>query len=107
MFEKTNMPLFLVIEEVDVMKLKYKFEFVDMENNEIIAVPVGNNAHKISGIVRLNNSGREIVEMLGEEISIETIVDNLSKKYENKQETIIEYVNETLEALRRYDLIEE
>ena len=78
-----------------------------MENNEIIAVPVGNNAHKISGIVRLNNSGREIVEMLGEEISIETIVDNLSKKYENKQETIIEYVNETLEALRRYDLIEE
>ena len=45
------------------MRLKYHFEFTDVEN-EIIAVPVGEGANDIHGVLKLNPTGKEIMELV-------------------------------------------
>ena len=88
------------------MKLKNTFESVDM-GDEIIMVPVGKSAEQVHGVLKLNEAGREIVELLARETSEEEIVCTLSGKYENDAETLKKYVRQVVETLRSNNLIEE
>ena len=88
------------------MKLKNTFESVDM-GDEIIMVPVGKSAEQVHGVLKLNEAGQEIVELLAGETSEEEIVRSLSGKYENDAETLKKYVRQVVETLRSNDLIEE
>ncbi len=88
------------------MKLKYSFETIDMPD-EIVAVPTGENAESLRGVVKLNKEGLEIFELLKEETTEEKIVDILDAKYQNDRETLAGYVHATVEALRKNGLIED
>ena len=64
------------------MKLKYTLEIVNMVD-EYIAVPVGDSAQSLQGVIKLNKEGREILNLLQSEITEEEIVNQLSKAYDN------------------------
>ena len=88
------------------MKMKCTFEAVDM-GSEIIAVPVGDGADQVHGVLKLNKAGLEIVDMLGKDTTIEGIVSKLTSKYNNDADTIFKYVQDIVEILRSNNLIEE
>ena len=88
------------------MKLKYKFELVDM-GEDFIAVPIGENASNLSGVVRLNKSGAEVFTLLREEISESEIVKKIEGKYEDTPEVISHYIATLIATLRSDGLIEE
>ena len=88
------------------MKIKCSFEFVDM-GDEYIAVPVGEGAAPISGVLRLNNTGKEIVELLCNETTIESIISSLSEKYDDDRIIISNYVSVIINTLRKNNLLDE
>jgi len=88
------------------MKLKYEFEAVDM-GDEIILVPVGSSSRKLGGIVKLNASALEIVELLKTASSEAAIADALAAKYENGRDHLLSYVHTVLNTLRDCGLVED
>ena len=87
------------------MKLKYSFDAVNM-GDEIISVPVGEGADQLHGVIKLNQSGHEILELLKEEITEDAIVDILASKYDNKKEDIRDYVKHIIDILYNEGIIE-
>lgn len=87
------------------MKLKYEFEAMDM-GDEIIAVPVGDNASELHGVIKLNKEGFEIFEMIKEGKSEEEIVAALTKKYDNDVQQLTENVRKTINTLQESGIIE-
>ncbi|QUC68199.1 PqqD family protein [Aristaeella hokkaidonensis] len=88
------------------MKMKCAFEAVDM-GSEVIAVPVGNGADQVHGVLKLNKTGLEIIQILEKDTTIEEIISQLTSKYDNNEDTIAEYVRDIVELLRSNNLIEE
>ena len=88
------------------MKLRCVFEPVDM-GNEIIAVPVGNGAKEVHGVLKLNKEAQEILALLEKDTKEEDIVNCLVEKYKSNRQVIEEYVNKVLVVLRKADLLEE
>ncbi len=86
------------------MRLKYTFETVNM-GDEFIMVPIGNGANQVRGVIKVNQSGSTIVDMLRNDVSEKEIVDSLSEKYENKEE-LKEYVHKVIEILQKNGLLE-
>ena len=88
------------------MNLKCRFEMVDM-SEETIAVPVGKGANLVHGVLKLNATGKAIIELMNEEKSLERIIDCLSDLYEDEREVIVVAVNKVIDLLKSYDLLEE
>lgn len=88
------------------MKLKYAFDAVNM-GDEIVSVPVGKGADQIHGIVKMNKSGQEIMDLLKEDTTVEKIVDILSERYDNDRENLKSDVLRIVDALRNAGIIEE
>ena len=88
------------------MRLKYKLESVDM-GDEIVSVPVGKGANNAQGILKMNKEGKEILDLLEVETTEERIVNELMTKYSNSRETIMMFVHNILETLRRSGMLEE
>lgn len=88
------------------MKLRCVFEPVDM-GNEIIAVPVGNGAKEVHGVLKLNKEAQEILALLEKDTKEEDIVNCLVEKYKSNRQVIEKYVNKVLVVLRKADLLEE
>ena len=80
------------------------FELVDM-GDEIIAVPVGEGAEKIHGVLKLNHSGAEILEYLEKGATQTEIVEELSNKYENDHASLEADVCEVIDSLEKIGLI--
>ncbi len=87
------------------MKLKCMFECIDM-GDEIIAVPVGEGAKEIHGVLKVNKEGREIIELLSHETNEEMIIDILRRKHSIDAVTLAGYVHKTVEALKSSGLID-
>ena len=87
------------------MKLKYEFETVELDG-EYMAVPVGDNASGLCGIIRLNPEGKELLDLLKSETTEAAIVDTLAAKYENDRTTLEEYVQEFTAQLRENGILE-
>ena len=88
------------------MRLKCHFEIVDMKD-EIVGVPVGATSSEIHGVIKLNSTGREIIDLLQNDTDIDSIIDVLSTHYDDCRQTIKMYVMEFVEKLRDYQLIED
>ena len=88
------------------MKMKCELEKVEIDD-EIVCVPVGAGAEIFHGILKLNETGYEIVQLLEKETTPEQITDILSAKYETDRQTISRYVENTIDLLRDHALIEE
>ena len=86
------------------MKLRYTFDTVEM-GDEIICVPVGDGADQIHGVVRLNKSGLEIMELLKNEITLEQIVDELAARYNNDREELLDRVQNVIDTLQNAGII--
>lgn len=88
------------------MKLKYTLEIVNM-GDELIAVPVGENASKLQGVVKVNKEGREILEMLNQDVTEEKIVTQLGQTYDNSPEELGVLVHNFICKLKSFDLLDD
>ena len=87
------------------MKLRVNMEFVDM-GTEIIAVPVGKNAEKIRGVLRLNEPAKEILELLENETTVEDTLDMLCSKYENDRTELNRYIMNLVSILNTNGILD-
>ncbi len=87
------------------MNIKYSFESVDM-GNEFILVPVGDNAKQIQGVLRTNEAGNKIMQLLTQGMNEEAAVDALAKEYDNDRETLAGYVRSVICVLSDNHIIE-
>ena len=88
------------------MYIKCTFEIVPM-GDEIVLVPIGESAETVHGIVKLNQEGLEIVELLKTDTTEEKIVDYLADKYENDKAQLTGYVRSAVSSLRNAGLLNE
>ena len=88
------------------MKLKCELVISDIAD-EIVAVPVGENASAYHLVLKLNEESRKIVELLKDDTSIEKIVTEIKKEYQIDDIQLREYITEFIEQLKENDLIDE
>ena len=86
------------------MKAKYTFEIMEIDD-QMMAVPVGEEADELHGILKLNQSAAAILELLKEEISEEEIVQKLLEKYESSEEDMKSYVHDYLAELEEAGIL--
>lgn len=86
------------------MKLFCDFELMDM-GDEYVAVPIGDKASQVRGVVKLNKSGVEIFNLLKKETTEDDIINTIANKYDNDRTTISKYVHALIETLRKDGLI--
>lgn len=85
------------------MKLKYEMEIVDIDGSPV-AIPVNAN-EEFSGVLRMNDTTKDIIDVLKNDISEEEIVTILKRKYDATEEQIHSSVQKVLGILREYKLI--
>ncbi len=87
------------------MKLKHEFIITEIDT-QFAAIPVEDAVECFNGIIHLNQTAKDIIELLAEEISFEGILDALSKKYtENSREEIQMHVTQFVEKLKEENLL--
>ena len=79
------------------MKLKYDFTVMDM-GDEFAAVPVGEDAAKFHGMLKLNEASADILEKLKVETTPEEIHKYLKEKYPDSTDneighTLVDFLN--------------
>ena len=62
------------------MKLRYEFSVMEMDG-EYMAVPVGENAEQFNGMLRMNDVSAEILDLLKEDTTPETVHRILRERY--------------------------
>ena len=67
---------------------------------ETIAIPTGDAARELSGLIALNGCGKFLFELLQEDISEEDLVNALLENYEIDSATAKIDVSEFLQSLR-------
>ena len=87
------------------MKLKCEFEIVDM-GDEWVAVPVGQDADNVSGVVKLNSTGKEILELLKVVDTEEGLLSVLNKRYDNDSEELKNLVHAFLVHLGQMGILD-
>lgn len=98
---------FLIFQERKItMRLKYSFEPVDM-GDEIISVPVGKGANQVHGVLKLNNEGLEILNLLINDTTEEQIISTLALKYENEPAQLSAFVHKVITILHEADLLKD
>ena len=75
--------------------------------DEVIAVPNGDAAQRLSGIVSLSPVARFLFEELENEHTEQTLVSALMNEYEVDQSTAEADIREFLEYLRSFNLLDE
>lgn len=88
------------------MKLIDNIVFTQVAD-EYIAVPVGDATHKFMGVIRLNKTGKDILEALAVGKDEETIANNLLDKYDGvDKKTAMDCINEIVKRLDEAGLID-
>ncbi len=87
------------------MKIKSGF-VIHSVGDEHIVVPVGERTRNFHGIVRLNNSGTYLWEIMKDEFTVQTLVSALLEKYDVTEETAEKTVNAFIKELEDGGLIE-
>ena len=88
------------------MKLNKDFLIHQTDNGEIL-IPVGDETKKFHGVVKLNETGSEIVHLLEDkEMSLEELLEYFYNKYpEDNKEDIKEGVTSFVNKLREINAI--
>lgn len=73
------------------MKLKYELTIMDM-GDEYAAVPVGADAEKFHGMLKLNRESADILEHLKEDTDTVTIHKYIKGKYPDMTDDEIEHI---------------
>jgi hypothetical protein len=87
------------------MKLKYEFITTEI-GDHTVAIPVGEAAQLFNGVMHINDSAKEILTLLSEDITYQQIIEKLTQKYiESTKEEIVGFVDGFLEKLKQEDLL--
>lgn len=87
------------------MRLKYQFETMELED-QVVAVPVGNNSNEFHGVVKLNETSAHIFELLKEETTEEAIVNKMMDIYDAPKDTLSADVKKFVEELSERGLLD-
>lgn len=91
--------------EEDRMKVKYHFEYVDLDDG-IVAVPVGHGAAHFHGVLKVNETGAAILKLLDRDTTEDQIVTTLLKEYDGDRDQIARYVHDYIGKLAAESLVE-
>lgn len=72
---------------------------------EIVAIPSGDSAHLLSGLLALNDTGRFLFGLLQQERTEEELVQALLDEYDIDEATARQDVSEYLAMLRSHELL--
>lgn len=86
------------------MHLKHTFETMELDD-QIVAVPVGERAAELRGVIKMNETSAFIFECLKTETSEEAIVDALSKEYNAPLQVLKNDVHQYIESFRKRGLL--
>ena len=87
------------------MKLNSDFLIHDTGNGEML-IPVGEETKKFHGVIKLNNTGSEIVHLLEDnDLSLEELLNHFYEEYEEDQEVIKQSVVEFVDKLKEINAI--
>lgn len=88
------------------MKLNENFLIHQTENGEIL-IPVGDETKRFHGVVKLNNTGSEIVHLLeNNDMSLDEILDHFYNEYpDSDKNDIIEGVTSFINKLKEINAI--
>lgn len=88
------------------MKLKYTFEMMEIDDQPM-AVPVGDGADELHGILKLNKSAAAIIELLKEDITEDQIVEKMLERFDGDEQEIRACVHDYLAELNETGLLEQ
>lgn len=86
------------------MKLVYEF-VVQAVADDYIAVTVGEDIDKFGGLIRLNKTGADIMNLLRQETTEEEIAAALKEKYVSGDEIIEKAVHDFVQMLIKEGLV--
>ena len=86
------------------MKLKYKFVVQEVADG-FVAVTVGPDASKFSGIIRMNGTSAFVFDLLKEEITMDEIVRKMYEKYDADEEVLRKDAEKFTAGLREANLL--
>lgn len=75
--------------------------------DEWVAVPCGQSALRMSGLVSMNETGAFLFSALQHEHSEESLISLLMENYDTDEETASQDVHNFVECLRKKNLLEE
>lgn len=81
------------------MKLKYDFA-VQKVTDFWAAVPVGKDALRYNGVMSLNETARDMMEFLREDITEEELVQKMLGEYDIEEATLREHVHDFVQKLQ-------
>lgn len=87
--------------------MKLKYEFVENQvADKIVAVVVGDDITKFNGFIKMNETGAQIFNLLKNEITMESLVEEMQKLYPDEpKETVLKCVNQFVDELKQSDVI--
>ena len=87
------------------MKLKYRFEIVEV-GDDITAVPVGDGADAMHGVLQLNDAAADIMRLLENDTTEPAIVDAIYEMYDVEKQELTGQVHDFIETLKKDGIIE-
>lgn len=88
------------------MKLKYNFA-IQKVTNFWAAVPVGADAKRYKGVMSLNETARDMLEFLREDLTEEELVQKMLKEYEVEEQELRPQVHDFITKLQAEGLLED
>lgn len=87
------------------MKLKNTFELMELDGSNI-AVPVGEGAESFKGIIKMNETAKDIFEFLKEETTLDQVVEKMCEIYSGDKDSIRKATEETINTFVNAGFIE-
>lgn len=87
------------------MKLRYNFVFQPL-HAVTLAITVGDDVDAFPGIIQLNETGAEIMQMFRQDQTVDTVVSHMMEQYEADEADIRKAVDDIVSMLREKDLLE-
>jgi len=87
------------------MRLKFKVEIVEFEDY-FVAVPFGDGSDIFRGILKVNEVGASILQLLDKDISEKEIIESLEKEYDVSKEALSSDVRQFLMQFEERGLLQ-
>jgi hypothetical protein len=72
---------------------------------ETVAIPSGSSAHRLSGLIALNDSGKFLFELMQTEQTEDSLIQALLENFEVDPDTAKQDVTDFIAMLQEYDLL--
>lgn len=86
------------------MRLKYTFETMELDD-QVVAVPVGEGAEAFHGVIRLNETGAFIFELLKNDMTERDIVDAMKKEYDASAESLTADIHRYIDEFKGKEIL--